>query len=208
MKNLFGWILSALVVSLFSQSCTDSNVESAGAFPHSGDGKCYMSLRFDVKQSHGSAPATRTFQPTEPDEDFERTVSDFRIFLVKKDDPDAAVVELKDIPMLNATTTKPFLINSAYTHGYLLYVVVNSNGTLNLDLSSGKAFRGTYNQVTKAACAKVWQRDHFLMVNVNNEASDFSSYTSGPDNPKGEINFELLLSAKTEKRKIPLPEAQ
>ncbi len=190
MKNLFGWILSAMVVCLFSQSCTDSDLENGDTSPNSGDGKCYMSLRFDVKQSHSSNPSTRTFQPTVLDEDFERNVSDFRIFLVKKDDPDAAVVELKDIPMLDATTTKPFVINKAYTHGYQLYVVANSAGTINLDLSSGKAFRGTYNQVTKEASAKVWKSNHFLMVNVNNEASDFAKYTSGPTKDGGTLKFE------------------
>ncbi len=190
MKQLLGLIISTLMVSISFQSCIYDEWEDRGGSSNSGDGKCYMSLRFDVRKSHSYGVATRTFQPTEPDEDFERNVADFRIFLVKKDDPKAAVVELKDIPMRDAVTTLPFEINSEYAHGYLLYVVVNSAGTLNLDLSSGEAFRGTYNQVSKEACANVWQRDHFLMVNANNEASDFADYTSGPNSDGDTLKFE------------------
>ncbi len=190
MKQLLGLIISTLMVSISFQSCIYDEWEDRGGSSNSGDGKCYMSLRFDVRKSHSYGVATRTFQPTEPDEDFERNVADFRIFLVKKDDPKAAVVELKDIPMRDAVTTLPFEINSEYAHGYLLYVVVNSAGTLNLDLSSGEAFRGTYNQVSKEACANVWQRDHFLMVNANNEASDFADYTSGRNVSGEDFNFD------------------
>ncbi len=190
MRRLFGWILSTLVSCLLLPSCINDDVVDCDGSTDSKDGKYYMSLRFDVKQLHGSKPTTRTFEPTTPDEAFERTVSDFRIFLVKKDDAAAAVVELKDIPMLDATTTKPFLINSAYTHGYLLYVVANSGGSLNLDLSSAEAFRGSYTKGTKAACEAIWQPNHFLMVNANNEASDFASYTSGPTSDGDTLKFE------------------
>lgn len=176
MKKLFGLILSALVACMFFQSCINDKLEDNGGSSTPNDGKCYMSLQFDVKRLHGGDVSTRTFQPTYTDEDFERTVSDFRVFLVKQDDPTAPVVELKDLPMLDAVTTKPFEIKSTYKHGYLLYVVANSNGTVNLDLSSAEAFRGTYNLLTKEACANVWQPNHFLMVNANNEASDFSDY--------------------------------
>lgn len=176
MKKLFGLILSALVASMFFQSCINDKLEDNGGSSTPNDGKCYMSLQFDVKRLHGGDVSTRTFQPTYTDEDFERTVSDFRVFLVKQDDPTAPVVELKDLPMLDAVTTKPFEIKSTYKHGYLLYVVANSNGTVNLDLSSAEAFRGTYKLLTKEACANVWQPNHFLMVNANNEASDFSDY--------------------------------
>ncbi len=190
MKKLLGFTLLAIAVCMSFQSCTDDNLENGGSSSKTGDGKCYLSLQFDVKQTHGANEGTRTFQPTEADEEYERTVSDFRIFLVKKDDPDAPVVELEDIPMLDATTTKPFVINKAYTHGYQLYVVANSEGTLNLDLSSAKAFRGTYKQITKDASAKVWQRNHFLMVNANNEASDFAGYMHVYDIDGNDFDFE------------------
>ena len=175
-RNIFKSLLLAVIVSGCFYSCSDNGIEQTSDTQGDTGGKCYMSLRFDVKKSHGGNGLTRTYKPTYADEEFERTVSDFRIFLVKKDDPTAQVVELKDIPMLDAVTTKPFEIKSTYKHGYLLYVVANSNGTINLDLSSTEAFRGTYNLLTKERCANVWKPDHFLMVNANNEASDFSGY--------------------------------
>lgn len=190
MKKLFGFTLLAIAVSMSFQSCRDDNLVNGGGSSRLDDGKCYMSLRFDVKQSHDSDPSTRTFQPTEPDEEFERTVADFRIFLVKKDDPTAAVVELKDIPMRDAVTTQPFEINKAYTHGYLLYVVANAAGNVNLDLSSGEAFRGTYKPGTKETCENIWRPGHFLMVNVNNEASDFADYKHVNSNGGEDFDFE------------------
>ncbi len=178
MKKLFGLILSAMLGCMFFQSCIDDKLEDNGGSSTLNDGKCYMSLRFDVKRSHGDGMSTRTFKPTKPDEDFERTISDFRVFLVKQDDETAPVVELKNIPMLNTVTTKSFEIKPEYKHGYQLYVVANSAGSgLTLDLSSAKAFRGTYSLVNKNACENVWRPDHFLMVNTNNEASDFANYT-------------------------------
>ncbi len=176
MKKLFGLILSATVVCMLFQSCNDDKFVDNGS-SEINDGKCYMTLRFNVKRLHSDKDATRTFEPTYGDEDFERTITDFRIFLVKQNDDDAPVVELKDIEMLNSYTTKPFEIKSAYKHGYQLYVVANLGGSFNLDLSSAKAFRGTYSLVTKGACENLWQQNHFLMVNVNNEASDFANYT-------------------------------
>ena len=189
-KNTLKSLLLAVAVSGCLNSCSDNGIIQSPDTPTDPDGKCYMSLRFDIKHSHSGNGATRTYEPTYADEDFERSVSDFRIFLVKKDDLSAPVVELKDIPMLDAVTTKPFEIKSTYKHGYLLYVVANSNGTVNLDLSSAEAFRGTYNLLTKEACANVWQPNHFLMVNANNEASDFSDYLRYWTRSSGWITLE------------------
>lgn len=174
--NKYSLILSTVLACICMQSCIYDEIKDCPTPNPVTDGKCYMSLKFEVKSQRGNGLTTKTFEPTYADEEFERTVSDFRIFLVKKDEATAPVVELKDIPMLDAVTTLPFEIESTYKHGYLLYVVANSNGTINLDLSSTDAFRGTYKLLTREACANVWQRDHFLMVNVNNEASDFSDY--------------------------------
>lgn len=106
-KNTLKSLLLAVAVSGCLNSCSDNGIIQSPDTPTDPDGKCYMSLRFDIKHSHSGNGATRTYEPTYADEDFERSVSDFRIFLVKKDDLSAPVVELKDIPMLDAVTTKP-----------------------------------------------------------------------------------------------------
>ncbi len=174
----YGLILSMMLVCMCTQACIYDEIKDCpDSHPVIG-GKYYMSLKFEVKSQKGNGLTTKTFEPTYEDESYERNISDFRIFLVNKEDDSAEVIELTDVPMQDESTTLPFEINREWTHGYLLYVVVNSVGTLDLDLSSAKAFRGTYSRISEESCAQIWQPDHFLMVNSNNEASDFESYTS------------------------------
>ena len=170
-------MLSVVLVGIILPSCSDDIDPSVA--PNDKDGKFYMSLRFELKQQRqsGDDTQTRTFQPSYADEDYERKVSDFRIFLVDKNDENAEVMEVKNIPMLDEVTTQPFLIDSKYVHGHLLYVVANAAGSgFNPDLSSGKAFRGTYKLGSTAACSQIWSKNNFLMVNVNNEAADRDTY--------------------------------
>ncbi len=176
-KGILKLLSSAVLSSVCLQSCIYDGIAESPDCPAGADGKYYMSLRFDLREQHRSGALTRTFLPSYEDEDYEREVTDFRIFLVKRDDPDAAVIELEDIPMVDEVTTEPFEINPKYIHGYLLYVVANSAGSgFSPDLSSGRAFRGTYKPANAAVCSQIWSKNNFLMVNVNNEASDRDTY--------------------------------
>ena len=47
---------------------------------HSGDGKAYIRIKVGFKD--GNAMKTRTYEPSYEDEDSERKVSGFRVFLV------------------------------------------------------------------------------------------------------------------------------
>lgn len=156
------FMLAAML--LCTTSCIYDEI-TEDAPPHSGDGKAYIRIKVGFKD--GNAMKTRTYEPSYEDEDSERKVSGFRVFLVKKDDPSAEVVELKDLPMLDETTTKPFEIDPAYTHGYLAYIVANA-GSIEPKTTSGNDFRGEY-ALTESGCAKVWEPNHFLMVNVRNQ---------------------------------------
>lgn len=171
-------LLSVLLCAILCPSCIYDKLDDTCGKPSITDGKCYMSLRFNLKKQSSGTPLTRTYEPTYEDEDYERKVSDFRIFLVDRNDPSAPVVELKDIPMVDKTTTEPFEIDPKWRHGYLLYVLANSGDSFHPDLSSGKAFRGTYEMGAAEACANLWKPNHFLMINVNNEASDMDLYKS------------------------------
>jgi hypothetical protein len=176
-KAICKWMLLGVLASMSLQSCVYDKSEDCPATPDDNDGKTYMSIRFEFKQLRQSGVETRTFQPSYEDEDYERKVSDFRIFLVNKEDPDAEVIEIKDVPMVDEVTTEPFEIDRQYMHGYLLYVVANAAGSgFSPDLSSGKAFRGSYSPGSIAACSQIWSKNKFLMVNVNNEAADRDTY--------------------------------
>lgn len=175
MRKIYGFILSVVMACPLLSSCVYDNLD----MPCNSDMEAgyYMSLHFSPKQRQQSGVQTRTFQPSYEDEEFERKVSDFRIFLVNRNDPDAEVIELKGLEMKDEVTTKPFLIEGKYMHGYLLYVVANAEGSgFKPDLTSARAFRGTYIPGSNEACAQLWTPNHFLMVNANNEAMDRDTY--------------------------------
>lgn len=176
-KTICKWMLLGVLASMSLHSCVYDKIEDCPATPDDNDGKTYMTLRFEFKKLRQSGVETRTFQPSYEDEDYERKVSDFRIFLVNREDPDAEVIEIKGVPMADEVTTEPFEIDRQYMHGYLLYVVANAAGSgFSPDLSSGQAFRGIYKQGSIAACSQIWSKNNFLMVNVNNEAADRDTY--------------------------------
>lgn len=176
----YKWILPFLLILMCFQSCIYDKIEDLTESPTETGDKFYMSLRFEINQQRCNGRQTRTtFLPTYDDEEYEGKVSDFRVFLVERENPEAAVIELKNLPMVDDVTTEPFEIERKYMHGYLLYVVANADGSgFSPDLSSGKAFCGTYAPGNSVACAQLWKPNNFLMVNENKEAKDRDVYIS------------------------------
>ncbi len=182
-RAIYKWMLLGVLAIMSLQSCVYDKIEDSPATPDDNDGKTYMAIRFEFKQLRQNGVETRTFLPSYEDEDYERKVSDFRIFLVNREDPDAEVIEIKGVPMADEVTTEPFEIERQYIHGYLLYVVANAAGSgFSPDLSSGKAFRGSYSPGSTAACSQIWLENNFLMVNMNNEAADRDTYIAMREN--------------------------
>lgn len=178
MKSIYRLALAAVMAAFSLQSCLYDKLEiETPDNTANNDGKCYMSLRFDVKRQRGDRAKTRTFQPSYGAEPQEEAVTDFRIFLVSRTDKTAPVIELENLPMENAVTTKPFPIDKRYVKGYQLYIVANTGGEWELSLDNADSFRGVYKLGTKEEeCAHVWQPNKFVMANVNNEASDILHY--------------------------------
>lgn len=183
MKRIYRLALAAVIAAFSLQSCIYDKLEiETPDNTANNDGKCYMSLRFDVKRQRGDRAKTRTFQPSYEAEPQEEAVTDFRIFLVSRTDKTAPVIELENLPMENAVTTKPFPIDKRYMKGYQLYIVANTGGEWGLSLDNADSFRGVYKLGTKEEeCAHVWQPNKFVMANVNNEASDIKDYNQLSD---------------------------
>lgn len=184
------WLtLTVLFMAVVSfQSCVYDHYDENC---HAGDdGKLYISVSFNCLPSDGGRAATRTFEPTEDDEDYERKISDVRLFLVSRNNPSEPVYEIKNFKFDSSVsmTTDPFPIESKYRHGYLLYVLANTSGTgvFEPNLASGTDFVGEYSLGTEARCSKMWQKNNFVMVNVRNNLADHDG-----DTPVGGVPIEI-----------------
>lgn len=182
-------ILLTTLVALFLTSCIDDMVpdDSSCSKHQNSKGNLYLTLSFNINTNQKTV--SRTYGLDDPDEDYERKITDLRVFLADRNNSSAPVYEIKDVTMKDATTTEPILVDNAMRQGYLLFVVANPPSGFNPNLSNLEAFVGSYTLgSSENECSEIWQPNHFMMVNVNNHLED---YKFNPDAHYGGVPLEI-----------------